>query len=58
MLFNKNGIIELVLTMEWILSHLVFILRRNVDHDGRMAGASASKMARVGCNGEIRGKPC
>jgi hypothetical protein len=44
--------------MEWILSHLVFILRRNVDHDGRMAGASASKMARVGCNGEIRGKPC
>ena len=58
MLFNKNGIIELVLTMEWILSHLVFILTRNVDHDGRMAGASASKMARARCNVKIRGRPC
>jgi hypothetical protein len=44
--------------MEWILSLLVFILGGNVDHDGRMVGASASKMARVGCNAEIRGKPC
>ncbi len=58
MLFNKNGIVELVLMMEWILSLLVFILGGNVDHDGRMVGASASKMARVGCNAEIRGKPC
>jgi len=44
--------------MEWVFSHLVFILGGNVDHDGRMVGASASKMARARCNVEIIGKPC
>jgi hypothetical protein len=58
LLFNKNGIAELVLMMEWIFSRLVFLLGGNVDHDGRMVGASASKMARIRCNVEIIGKPC
>ncbi len=44
--------------MEWILNLLVFILGGNVDHDGIMVGAGASKMAKAGCNAEIRGKPC
>ncbi len=58
MLFNKNGIVELVLMMEWIFSCLVFILGGNVDHNGKMVSASASKMARIRCNVEIIGKPC
>ncbi len=44
--------------MEWVLSRLVFILGRNVDHNGRMVGANASKMARARCNAKIRWKPC
>jgi hypothetical protein len=44
--------------MKWILSYLVFTLGRNVDHDGKIVGVSASKMARANCNAEIRGKPC
>jgi hypothetical protein len=32
----------------------VFILGRNVDHNGRIVGANASKMARTRCNVEIR----
>jgi len=44
--------------MEWIFSRLVFILGGNVDRDGRMVGANASKMARIKCNVEIIGKPC
>jgi hypothetical protein len=58
LLFNKNIIVELVLAMEWIFSRLVFILGGNADHDGRMVGAGASKMARARCNAKIRGRPC
>jgi len=36
----------------------VFILGGNVSHDGKMVGADASKMARIGCNAKIRRKPC
>jgi hypothetical protein len=58
LLFNKNGVVELVLAMEWTFSRLVFILGGNVDHDGKIVGASASKMARTRCNAKIRGMPC
>jgi hypothetical protein len=44
--------------MEWIPCYLVFVLGKNVDHDGRMVGARASKMARARCNAKIRGNPC
>jgi hypothetical protein len=44
--------------MEWTFSHLLFILGGNEDHNGRMVGAGASKMARARCNAEIRGRPC
>jgi hypothetical protein len=36
--------------MEWIPYRLVFVLGENVDDDGRMVGARASKMARTRCN--------
>ncbi len=42
--------------MEWIFSCLVFILRGNANYDGKMVGASASKMARARCNEGIRGR--
>ncbi len=57
MLFNKNGVAELVLAMEWTFSHLVFILGGNADHDGKMVGVGASKMARARCNVKISGRP-
>ncbi len=57
MLFDKNGVAELVLAMEWTFNHL-FILGGNADHDGKMVGAGASKMARARCNAKIRGRPC
>jgi hypothetical protein len=44
--------------MEWTFSCLVFIIGGNADHDGKMVGASASKMARARCNAKIRGRPC
>jgi hypothetical protein len=44
--------------MEWTFSHLLFILGGNADHNGRMFGVGASKMARARCNAEIRGRPC
>jgi hypothetical protein len=58
LLFNKSGVAELVLVMERIFNRLVFILGGNEDHNGRMVGASASKMARARCNVEIRRRPC
>jgi hypothetical protein len=42
--------------MEWTFSCLVFILGGNANHDGKMVGAGASKMARAKCNVKIRGK--
>jgi len=36
----------------------VFILGGNADHDGKMVGVGASKMARARCNAKIRGRPC
>jgi hypothetical protein len=57
LLFNKNSVAELVLTMEQIFNHLVFILGGNEDHNGRMVGARDSKVARARCNAEIRGRP-
>jgi hypothetical protein len=58
LLFNKIVIVELVLAMEWTFSHLVFVLGGNADHDERMVGVGASKMARARCNVEIRGRTC
>ncbi len=57
-LFNKNVVVDLVLIMEWIFSCLVFILGGNANYDGKMVGASASKMARARCNEGIRGRFC
>jgi hypothetical protein len=58
LLFNKNGVAKLVLTMEWTFSRLVFILGGNADHDGKMVGVGASKMARARYNAKIGRRPC
>jgi hypothetical protein len=58
LLFNKIIVVEVVLAMEWTFSCLVFIFGGNADHNGRMVGVGASKMARARCNVEIRGRPC
>jgi len=57
LLFNKNNVAKLVLTMGQIFNRLVFILGGNEDHDGIMVGAGASKMARVGCNARDKKRP-
>jgi hypothetical protein len=54
LLFNKNVVVEPVLIMEWILNRLVFILRGNANNNGKMVGASASKMVKIRCNEDIR----
>jgi hypothetical protein len=44
--------------MEWTFSRLVFIIEGNANHDGKIVGAGASKMARTRCNAKIKGRPC
>ncbi len=54
LLFNKNNVAKLVLTMGQIFNHLVFILGGNEDHDGIMVGAGAQKWQEQDAMQEIK----